>query len=211
MSDFEPSNTEIFPDIDSGLRELYSGKVNFSPFDHGIYRLIHIWEGYDRESRPPIQYEAPPPDKIETKKPARRKATKPAKPASNKSEVKPRAHVVREQQGPVPLISSSTSIQEAKPLPHYERPKEYDIGMTDEFLKCIQKIDAKLRGRILDAISQISRRPDEPQGDTIKPLRGELNGLWRFRIGDYRLIYRPDREQHRVALITFASRGSIYE
>ena len=30
----------------------------------------------------------------------------------------------------------------------------------------------------------------ELKGDTNKPLSGSLTGLWRYRIGDYRLIFR---------------------
>ena len=47
-------------------------------------------------------------------------------------------------------------------------------------------------------------------GDTIKPLTSNLSGYWRYRIGDYRLIYKPIEETYEILLITFAARGSVY-
>ncbi|MBE9127810.1 MULTISPECIES: type II toxin-antitoxin system RelE family toxin [unclassified Coleofasciculus] len=62
------------------------------------------------------------------------------------------------------------------------------IAWSDEFVKNIQNIDRKLQGRILEAISHISAQPTVSTGDTVKPLKGELKGLWRYRIGKYRLV-----------------------
>lgn len=106
-------------------------------------------------------------------------------------------------QSPIPMFLISKSGREQR--------TEYDIGMSDEFLKESSKADAKLRGRILDAVGKISRKPDTPQGDTIKPLTGDLKGLWRYRVGDYRLVYLPDPIKRRVTLVTVAARGSVYD
>ena len=91
-------------------------------------------------------------------------------------------------------------------------PSEPDwyLGISDEFTKAIQGIDRKLQGRILEAINYISRNPTSPKGDTVKPLTADLKGLWRYRIGDYRLLYFPDNRSKRIVLVTFTSRGSAY-
>jgi mRNA-degrading endonuclease RelE of RelBE toxin-antitoxin system len=78
-------------------------------------------------------------------------------------------------------------------------------------VKSIAKTDRKKQGRILEAIGKISTAPVEVHGDTIKPLTGNLAGLWRCRLGDDRLIYYPDLESRKVVLISFASRGDAYE
>lgn len=87
---------------------------------------------------------------------------------------------------------------------------DWDLGLTHEFRKAIRSIDRKLQGRVLEALDYISTKPTVPVGDTVKPLTGEHKGLWRYRIGDYRLIYRPDTDNARVLLITVVSRGSAY-
>jgi len=86
----------------------------------------------------------------------------------------------------------------------------WDLGFTSEFSKAIASIDRKLQGRVLQALNYISSKPTVPKGNTVKPLSGEHKGLWRYRIGDYRLIYRPDSDNTRVELITVVSRGSAY-
>jgi len=42
-----------------------------------------------------------------------------------------------------------------------------------------------------------------------KPLKDDLTGLWSFRVGRFRLIYRP--ANRRVTLIAFGPRDGIYE
>jgi len=90
------------------------------------------------------------------------------------------------------------------------KPPEWYIGFSNEFVRSIAKIDKKKQGRILEAISKITVSPIEMKGDTIKPLTGDLNGLWRCRIGDDRLIYFPDVEERKIVLIIFSNRGAVY-
>jgi addiction module RelE/StbE family toxin len=83
--------------------------------------------------------------------------------------------------------------------------------MSDEFLKSIEKVDQKIRGRILEAMGKISRNPEDMKGNTVMPLAGDYKGFWRYRIGNYRLVYKPENDSHSVTLISFASRGSAYD
>ena len=51
----------------------------------------------------------------------------------------------------------------------------------------------------------------DPQfGPNIKRLHGELEGLYRYRLGDYRLIYEVRQGELIILLIQFASRGNAY-
>ena len=83
--------------------------------------------------------------------------------------------------------------------------------MAKTFKDAIRTIDRKLQGRILVALSDIAEAPMTSVGDTVKPLKGELSGCWRYRIGDFRLIYLPDPNTGDVTLVAFASRGSSYD
>jgi mRNA-degrading endonuclease RelE of RelBE toxin-antitoxin system len=94
--------------------------------------------------------------------------------------------------------------------PSPKRPPPWFIGMTSGFSKDINKIDRKLQGRILEALNEITQNPVSLRGDTVKPLSGELEGCWRYRIGDYRLIYSPDKSTGDITLLAFESRGSVY-
>jgi len=87
----------------------------------------------------------------------------------------------------------------------------WGFGLSDAFNKHVQRLDAKLRGRILTSIIDITKDPMTPKGDTIKPLEGDRKGLWRYREGDYRIIYFPDRSRNKVTLMDVDSRGEIYK
>ncbi len=84
------------------------------------------------------------------------------------------------------------------------------IGMSQDFLKATQSIDRKLQGRILEALTEISQNPTIVKGDTIKPLSKEFKGLWRYRLGDYRLIYQPLPDKMQILLVDFSTRAAAY-
>jgi len=62
-------------------------------------------------------------------------------------------------------------------------------------------------------ISAPNKSPD--RGDTIKPITKTkaLLGMWRYRLGDFRLVYQPNKETKVVYLLKFDSRGDpeLYE
>lgn len=88
---------------------------------------------------------------------------------------------------------------------------EWTLAFTPAFRKSIAAVDKVLQGRILGAVSELSSEPLKAHGDTVKPLTGEFKGLWRYRVGPYRLIYRPAVERKQVVLLEFGSRGGAYE
>ncbi len=90
-------------------------------------------------------------------------------------------------------------------------PLEWTIAFTFSFKKAISKVDKNLQGRVLAALTELSENPLTPHGDTRKPLTGDLQGLWRHRVGDYRLVYEADAKKRQVVLLMFAARGGIYD
>jgi mRNA-degrading endonuclease RelE of RelBE toxin-antitoxin system len=92
----------------------------------------------------------------------------------------------------------------------YLPSQTYLIEVSHEFCKSIEKSDQTTKGRILEAIIRLSKEPCLSIGDTLKPLQNN-KGRWRFRIGDYRLIYLPKRENKTVSLLEFGSRGDVYK
>lgn len=100
--------------------------------------------------------------------------------------------------------SVSYSVSEPEPLSWF-------IALTPTFRKAISAVDKKLQGRIMSAVSELSENPTSLHGDTRRPLSGPLKGYWRYRLGDYRLVYEPKEAQRVVRLLDFAARGGIYE
>jgi mRNA-degrading endonuclease RelE of RelBE toxin-antitoxin system len=92
----------------------------------------------------------------------------------------------------------------------YLPSETYLIEVSHEFSKSVEKSDQTTKGRILGAIIRLSKEPCVSIGDTLKPLLDD-KGRWRFRIGDYRLIYLPQKGKKIVSLLDFGSRGDIYK
>ncbi len=88
---------------------------------------------------------------------------------------------------------------------------DWYIGFSHEFLKSVSGIDRKAQGRVFDAIAKVSGAPITISGDTVKPLSGNLSGLWRVRVGDYRLVYFPHIKSQRITLLSYGPRGSVYD
>ena len=97
------------------------------------------------------------------------------------------------------------------PSPTSKRPPPWFLGMSKEFQKDISHIDRKLQGKILEALTDLVTQPTEPRGDTVKPLKAEFRGCWRYRIGDFRLVYSPDMETGNITLLAFSARGAVYD
>ena len=65
--------------------------------------------------------------------------------------------------------------------------------------------------RVTNAIVEICEDPMTPRGDTVKRLTGDMSGYWRYRLGDYRLVYRPDVDRLTVYCYRLAPRGGVYD
>ena len=77
---------------------------------------------------------------------------------------------------------------------------EYKASVERDF----RKIDKKQIGRILDKIEQTLR--DNPGAG--EPLSGQYKGLFRIRVGDYRVIYAKTKKG--VLIVRIRHRGKVY-
>lgn len=87
---------------------------------------------------------------------------------------------------------------------------KFKIAETKRFKKVIKQPE-------LENFYQRMRKVIYPQlksnpffGPNIKKLKGELEGLYRYRIGDYRLIYKVDKDKIIVFIITLKHRRESY-
>ena len=71
----------------------------------------------------------------------------------------------------------------------------YSVKIKRSVGKELSKIEKPERGRLIDAIDRLAENP--LQGAVLK---GELRGLRRIRVGDYRVLYEV-RDQELVVLV----------
>jgi mRNA interferase RelE/StbE len=70
------------------------------------------------------------------------------------------------------------------------------------------RLDLHLRRRIIAGVKRLGHWP--VAGKSVRPLTGTLKGLYRLRIGDYRVIFAVDEERNIVSVREIGHRGSIY-
>ncbi|RZD18643.1 MAG: type II toxin-antitoxin system RelE/ParE family toxin [Candidatus Acididesulfobacter diazotrophicus] len=73
------------------------------------------------------------------------------------------------------------------------------------------KLDSDLRKRIKNKLTEMILMDNPIDHVCVKPLMGELRGFYRFRIGDYRLIFSLIKEEKIIAIVNISSRGGAYK
>ena len=81
----------------------------------------------------------------------------------------------------------------------------FQIAETRTFEKLKNKMDSKLYIKIRDIVyPQLKSNPF--YGSNIKKLKGEFEGYYKYRIGNYRLFYLIDNEKVLVVIVDFKHR-----
>jgi mRNA interferase RelE/StbE len=82
------------------------------------------------------------------------------------------------------------------------------IVWTRRSKKQLASLAPKHRERILRYLTEVIEVV--PLRSVGKRLGGDLHGLWRYRVGDTRLIVQIDDRQLRVLLLTIGHRREVY-
>ena len=85
----------------------------------------------------------------------------------------------------------------------------YRVMIPDKVNKKILKFDRNTRKLLYDYINKNLKNTDNPKLYG-KALTGNLKGLWRYRIIDYRLIVDIQDEELVIVAIDFEHRSKIY-
>lgn len=81
----------------------------------------------------------------------------------------------------------------------------YKLVYTEEAVKNINKLSLKKKRQIKNALERISVYPEIG-----KPLLHNLKGLYSYRYGDYRIIYRIFQQEITILVLTIVHRKDVY-
>jgi mRNA interferase RelE/StbE len=81
----------------------------------------------------------------------------------------------------------------------------YASIFTKSFKKEFRKLHKDIQETVLKTLEKTVDNPH-----TGKRLEGKLEGLWRYRVGKYRIIYLIDEEESNVVFLDVGLRKSIY-
>ena len=85
----------------------------------------------------------------------------------------------------------------------------WTVELTSDAARTLRKIDPQISRRIRKALVAIESLEDPRVRG--KALTGPLRGLWRYRVGDYRIVCDLVDSQLVVLVIDIDHRSSIYE
>lgn len=70
----------------------------------------------------------------------------------------------------------------------------------------IRQLAPDLKRSVKQALRALCANPE-----TGEPLRRELQGLWRYRVRRFRIVYRVDGARHVLQVLAIGHRRSVYE
>lgn len=85
----------------------------------------------------------------------------------------------------------------------------YKIQLTKEEIKYYKKCDVATKRQLNSCFEVLKRSPYNDVN--IKRLQGELSGLYRYRIGSIRVIYKINETEITVFVVAIGNRGDIYK
>ena len=85
----------------------------------------------------------------------------------------------------------------------------WEIVLTKPAKRVYEKAGESMRQRLDNYFEDLEQNP--LHGNNIKPLTGQLKGLLRYGVGDWRVIYGLLKGTMKVEIIAILPRGDVYK
>ena len=85
----------------------------------------------------------------------------------------------------------------------------WTIDVSEKAVRSLRKMDKQAARRIRDELAEIAAL-DDPRSRG-KALTGNLAGLWRYRVGDYRIICDIEDGVLVILVVDVAHRREVYK
>ena len=83
----------------------------------------------------------------------------------------------------------------------------YKVAYLDSVEEDLKKLDKATARKILNRIETYLAQDPKELG---KPLKGEFQGYWRYRWGDYRVIYKISEREILILVLRISNRKDVY-
>lgn len=84
----------------------------------------------------------------------------------------------------------------------------YKVVYLDQVEEDLKKLDKSTVRRILSRIETYLAQNPKELG---KPLKGDFQGYWRYRWGDYRVIYKISDREVLILVLRIGNRKDVYD
>ena len=85
---------------------------------------------------------------------------------------------------------------------------EYSVIILPKAFDTLSKLDKPIARRITDKLSWFSENSERVN---ILPLTGSLSGLFKLKVGDYRIVYEIDHNSRVITVHKIGHRRDIYK
>ncbi len=85
----------------------------------------------------------------------------------------------------------------------------WKVTFKDEALKQLRKLNPNVQQRITNYLKTRIATDDDPRRFG-KALTGDLKGLWRYRVDDYRIVCLLENQTLTVLVVKIGHRSKIY-
>lgn len=82
----------------------------------------------------------------------------------------------------------------------------YRIEIEDRAERKLKSLEKQIRLRIVKAVDKLAKNP---RANNCKPLKG-FTGIWRLRVGDYRVIYQIRDSELVILIVEVGHRKEVY-
>ena len=83
----------------------------------------------------------------------------------------------------------------------------YKVAYLDSVQEDLKKLNKAIARKILTRIETYLACDPKELG---KPLKGEFQGYWRYRWGDYRVIYKISEREILITVLRISNRKDVY-
>jgi mRNA interferase RelE/StbE len=87
---------------------------------------------------------------------------------------------------------------------------QWTVKLSETALKTLEKVNKPEQLRIRQFIKESLGNLDNPRSSG-KALQGNLKGLWRYRVGDYRLVCKIYNNELVIMVLEIGHRKDIYK
>ncbi|OPX23656.1 MAG: plasmid stabilization protein [Planctomycetales bacterium 4484_113] len=84
----------------------------------------------------------------------------------------------------------------------------YELLLTRNAHRSFDAADKKLAARLKRCFEQLRDHP--LAGPNVRRLRGKLEGCYRYRVGDWRVVYQVNEETRTVTVLLIVHRSKAY-
>ena len=88
--------------------------------------------------------------------------------------------------------------------------KSWSVEFSNSALKTLQRLDKTASLRVLDRLGELANAENPLRHRDVRSLEGKLKEYYRFRVGEYRVIFELDQRGRRIGVLAVVPRGKGY-